>query len=76
MWPGILLHWLTNNNRCFLSDLEVKLSGESWGEKESDFGIKIAKSFGINITLKDTTKIYIIVYTIIWLISLLRFIYE
>ena len=76
MWPGILLHWLTNNNRCFLSDLEVKLSGESWGEKESDFGIKIAKSFGINITLKDTTKIYIIVYTITWLISLLRFIYE
>ena len=35
-----------------------------------------AKSFGLNITLKDTTKIYIIVYTITWLISLLRFIYE
>ena len=76
MWPGIILHWLTNNNRCFLSDLEVKLSGESWGKKESDFGIKIAKSFGLNITLKDTTKIYIVFYTITWLISLLRFIYE
>ena len=76
MWPGIVLHWLTNNNRCFLSDLEIKLSGKSWGSKESDFGIKIAKSFGLNITQKHTTWMYIIVYTLIWLISLFRFIYE
>ncbi len=76
VWPVIILHWFTNNNRCFLSDLEVKLSGESWGKKESDFGIKVAKSFGLHITLEDTTRMYITFSTLSWLISFIRFIYE
>ena len=76
MWPTILLHWVTNNNRCFLTDLEIKLSGSAW--KESEFGVKIARSLGFNIkekTSKNLTKIYTTFYAISWFISLYRYIY-
>lgn len=74
LWPIILIHWLTNNNKCFLTQLEIQLSGNNWGKKESDFGIGIAKSFGINLSKKETDKISITLATISWLISLIRFV--
>ena len=79
-FPGILIHWMTNNNKCILTELEIQLSGKSWSEYESEYSIKLLKSFGINVkkdkNTKDfITKLYITSYTISWLISLIRYIF-
>jgi len=76
MWPIILLHWLTNNNRCILTELEEKITGKPW--KESDFSIKISKSLGVyseKQSKNDFNKGYIIFFSIGWFISLCRYMY-
>ena len=79
-YPSMIIHWMTNNNKCILTELEIKLSGRSWSEFESSFGIKLFNSLGFNIkkdknTSDFITKLYITTYTISWFISLYRYIY-
>ena len=85
LFPIMLVHWILNDNKCILTELEVKLSGKSWGESSREFSIKVLRTLGFkleNVNMKredrcndKITQIYITIYGISWFISLVRYIY-
>ena len=84
IWPSMIIHWIFNDNKCILTELEVELSGKSWGESQAEFSTKLLRTLGFNLNSEDIyfnmqcdriTNIYIILYSISWVISLIRYIY-
>ena len=80
LWPGLLLHWKLNNNKCFLTEIEKKLRGtkttllqDNWS-----FSKNILNSMGLSIVIKtkNTENFFHIIYILSWLISLFRLYYQ
>jgi len=79
MWPAILIHWLTNDDKCVLTELEKNTQSDD--EEYVHFSLKIHKILGLKRgKTEDDDKntmvnIYTICYSITWLISLYRYVY-
>lgn len=79
LWPIIIIHWITNNDNCILTELEK--TTKTPGSEYVHFSIRIKELLGIKdgeSEEKDIDmmrNIYVTVYCITWLISLVRYVY-
>jgi hypothetical protein len=76
-WPLMILHWKTNNDKCFITELECWLDKQPYcdrSDNEYPFVTHLLSFFNIKITDKKT-KNNIIMYglTFFWLIGMGRY---
>jgi len=79
VWPLIIIHWLTNNDNCILTQLEKTTRPP--GIEYVHFSLRIKDLLGIKdgnseeADIDMMRNIYVTGYSITWLISLYRYVY-
>jgi hypothetical protein len=74
--PVTYIHWMTNNDKCFLTDLEYKLKNKDspyTHDNANPFMKRFFSKFGINLTDDNTYKLTMILFVSSWLISLYKY---
>jgi hypothetical protein len=67
LWPFMLLHWITNDNKCILYELEDRLNNKTIHKTVFE-----NLSEHLDITLEQTNTIVYNGVTFIWAIALIR----
>ena len=77
VWPLVWLHWKTNNNYCFLTQLESKLNGKESpnvieaqaDSTDTEFMKQLFNSIGIIMPIERIHLLTRIMFTTSWTIS-------
>jgi hypothetical protein len=79
-WPTIFLHWKTNNNRCWISELEDWLLSKKtkpvyrdYDGIDSDFVKLIFRRIGLNVTNHYIHMFIVLIFKVSWSISAMRY---
>lgn len=76
IFPLTILHWKTNKNKCFLTEIEQKLvkntKYEDWVNKYPLFTQRYVSLFGIHMEEDDMNRIVIILFFTMWCITLFK----
>ena len=75
--PMLAIHWLTNENRCFLTEIEEKFKASALhpqrpSNEEPFIGYIIRKITGKKLTEKALASVSYGVMTIVWILTVLR----
>lgn len=82
-WPLVYLHWIMNNNKCALTQLELKLrTGDSNNaptvDKDHDgdyyFMKKLLADFNLELRDDQMASFTYGIFTVSWIISLIRYV--
>ena len=82
MWPIVLIHWLKNNDKCIISQIEKSLIESDGGKKKfKSFSTRIFNLIGFDLDYniredrRQVKYMNMTIFTISWVISLVRYIY-
>ena len=81
LFPGLLIHWKTNNNYCILTQIENNLRNKKTTKtvnEDHDQAVSFMKPFfkdifNIDLDIETCDKLTIVMFTISWLISFIRY---
>ncbi len=81
VWPLVWLHWKTNNNYCFLTQLESKLNGKESpnvieahaNSGDTEFMKRLFNNMGIVMPIERIHLLTRILFTTSWIISSNRY---
>jgi len=76
VWPITVLHWKTNNNKCFITEFVCWIDKQPYCDRTSNypFVTHLLSFFNINITDKKTKNNVIMCgLTFFWLIGVTRY---
>ena len=80
LWPIVYVHWQFNNNKCILTELELKMRGiKKIPSVENDHGSdyyfmkKILSDMNISLTDHQMKYMTYILFTVSWLVSIKRY---
>jgi hypothetical protein len=70
------MHWITNNNRCVLTDIEKKMITDPnipLPEDDNWFNRRVLRALGYEV--RDVLTLTYCMFTIPWVISLFRYLH-
>ena len=79
LWPAVISHWQFNDNKCILTEMELKLRGEEaksiYDENGGEYVFmkKFMNDMGMEFNSKQLHNLIYIGFTVSWLISLYRY---
>jgi hypothetical protein len=73
-FPIIYLHWMTNNNKCILSELEHYLKGTKYDNESYEYVKKLYSELGFNIPKNKVSLVFYTHLGISFVISIFRLI--